>query len=207
MIRGLRSENDGRIRIAHRPLDSSISQSESHDVSAGLSALHVNGDSARRGPGACAARPPTPQSTITDHHSEGSPIPEPSGLASNQLSSVMNPKVWLRLCRVGPILAFCLQTALLLSSGLHAAETDPEPSVQFASHWKEIEHNLGGIQLDGLPKLSYPIGESDDLLRIGLRLELVHHIEVYAYGRPRSAWRTTGLESSLSPGDRGTLIW
>ena len=110
------------------------------------------------------------------------------------------------------VLTFCLQTALLVFGDLSAAETDPassspEPSTQLVSHWKEIKDNMGGMQLDGLPKLSYPIEESNDLQQIGLRLELVHHVEVDAYGRPRSRWRLTGLRSSLSPGDRGTLIW
>ena len=66
---------------------------------------------------------------------------------------------------------------------------------------------MGGIRSDGLPNLRYPIGESNGLLQTGLRPELVHHIELDAYGRPLSRWRITGLQSSISPGDRGTLIW
>ena len=66
---------------------------------------------------------------------------------------------------------------------------------------------MGCIRPDGLPEIGIPIGESNDLWRIGLHPELVHHIEVGAHERPSSSWRITGTRSSLTPYDRDMLIW
>jgi YD repeat-containing protein len=104
-------------------------------------------------------------------------------------------------------LLFLLQLLLLPSTGQCEDEINPEPLLKFETCWTEIQENLGGIQLDGLPSLQYSLGESNDLKLMGLNLELVHNIAVDAYGRPRSVWHITNLRSSLSPGDRGSLVW
>jgi len=109
------------------------------------------------------------------------------------------------------ILIFEIQIICTANDWLFASEpasvNKTKTESQFESYFTEIGANMGGIQLNGLPMLRYTIGESAELQQIGIACELVHDIEIDAYGHPRSIWRITGLQSSLAPGDRGTMVW
>lgn len=105
------------------------------------------------------------------------------------------------------LLSILLQLLLMPGAGQCEDMAKPEPLFKFETCWTEIQRNLDGIQPDGLPSLRFTLGESNELKIIGINLELVHDIEVDAYGRPRSIWLITNLQSSLSSGGRDSFIW
>ena len=102
-----------------------------------------------------------------------------------------------------------------------------------SQHWERIEAGLGNIALDGTLKVSFPLSESGEaapqtkgpsknptnpqsvwqldvtrnLSLLGVRCALEHRVETDAYGNARSAWRVSGLQSSLAPSGRDHLLW
>lgn len=73
--------------------------------------------------------------------------------------------------------------------------------------WEQVEERLGGITPTGLPRLAYPLSESIDARRLGLRCQLEHDVDIDARGRPRSWWRIAALRTFLVPEGRDKLLW
>jgi len=79
----------------------------------------------------------------------------------------------------------------------------PTPSRQ----WPELEKAMGNVNMNGVLRLSYPLGEGKALQTLGLHCSLEHTIEVDGRGCVRSRWLITGLKTLLAPSDRQHLLW
>lgn len=70
-----------------------------------------------------------------------------------------------------------------------------------------IASRFGGIHLDGTANLDFDIDEPEALRDFGMRFQLRHRIELDAYGRPRSQWWVSGIQTSLVPAGANCLRW
>lgn len=103
----------------------------------------------------------------------------------------------------------CVVGLLLIVSAFNckASEYVKQQPLNYSKYLSEIEKNMGQIRPDGLVNLNLSIESNNTLNLLGVKLTLHHFLTTDAYGNPRSAWKLSGLQSSIVLGDRGTLVW